>query len=231
MHTVLCHAHPPTPSSSTSGAECQYPNANSFAPLPTSSTTTLFATNPACRAICEPQGTMLNPGFYSSEPEQHVIPTSSGFLSELALKDAECLSPDPTGATSKELFGNTTVQADGKPRHDSARKARRRATAKSVVIYHRDAISTHEKKRRYLECLEQYVMYLHQQFELLGAVPATLTRVSGYRGLSSRSIRVRALLLRRVSRFLRVLFTPKTDGLCIYNFRRSWCTCKSRMGN
>ena len=37
-------------------------------------------------------------------------------------------------------------------------------------------------------------MYLHQQFELLGAVPATLTRVSGYRGLSSRSIRVRALL-------------------------------------
>ena len=61
-------------------------------------------------------------------------------------------------------------------------------------------------------------MYLHQQFELLGAVPATLTRVSGYRGLSSRSIRVRAFL-RRDSHFLRVLFTLKTDGLCIYKLQ------------
>jgi len=75
---------------------------------------------------------MLNPEFYISEPEQHIFPTPSELLSELALKDAEFLSPDPTGATSEELFNNTSVQADGKPRHDSARKARRRATAKSV---------------------------------------------------------------------------------------------------
>ena len=58
-------------------------------------------------------------------------------------------------------------------------------------------------------------MYLHQQFELLGAVPATLTRVSGYRGLSSRSIRVRALLPLVSSD----AFLPKTDGLCIYKFQ------------
>lgn len=75
---------------------------------------------------------MLNPEFYISEPEQNIFPTPSELLSELALKDAEYLSPDPTGATSEELFNNSPVQAGGKPRHDSARKARRRATAKSV---------------------------------------------------------------------------------------------------
>ena len=75
---------------------------------------------------------MLNPEFYISEPEQHSYPTPSELLPELALKEAEWLSPDPTVATSEELFDNIPVQADGEPRHDSARKARRLATAKSV---------------------------------------------------------------------------------------------------
>ena len=132
MHSVLYHALPPTSSSSTSSAEYQYQNADSFAPLPGTCSTATVTTNSACRAICEPQGTMLNPEFYISEPEQNIFPTPSELLSELALKDAEWLSPDPTGATSEELFNNSPVQADGKPRHDSARKARRRATAKSV---------------------------------------------------------------------------------------------------
>ncbi|KIJ96308.1 hypothetical protein K443DRAFT_10709 [Laccaria amethystina LaAM-08-1] len=81
---------------------------------------------------------------------------------------------------SKELFDNSPVQADGKPRHDSARKAWRRATAKSVgfIPTDPDTISSHEKKRHYVECLEQYITYLHEQFEVLGAVSAMLTRVS-----------------------------------------------------
>jgi hypothetical protein len=45
-------------------------------------------------------------------------------------------------------------------------------------IYYRDTISSHEKKRHYVECLEQYITYLHEQFEVLGAVSAMLTRVS-----------------------------------------------------
>ena len=56
--------------------------------------------------------------------------------------------------------------------------------------FYSDTISSHEKKRHYLECLEQYVMYLHQQLELVGSQPVPLEQVSNYRGLSSRSIRV-----------------------------------------
>jgi hypothetical protein len=39
------------------------------------------------------------------------------------------------------------------------------------------SISTHEKKRHYLECLEQYVVFLHQQLALLGVQPEKLRRV------------------------------------------------------
>lgn len=52
-----------------------------------------------------------------------------------------------------------------------------------------DHISSHEKKRHYLETLEQYVQYLRHQFQLLGATPVPLRRVDSYRGLNSRSIR------------------------------------------
>ena len=52
-----------------------------------------------------------------------------------------------------------------------------------------DTISSHEKKRHYLECLEQYVLYLHEQLKLVQTAPLALERVSTYRGLSSRSIR------------------------------------------
>jgi hypothetical protein len=53
-----------------------------------------------------------------------------------------------------------------------------------------DSISSHEKKRHYLECIEQYIQFLHQQFDLLGERPPEMERVASYRGLSSRSIRV-----------------------------------------
>jgi hypothetical protein len=53
-----------------------------------------------------------------------------------------------------------------------------------------DTITSHEKKRYYFECLEQYVMYLHDQFSLLGVDPMPMRRVESYRGLNNRSIRV-----------------------------------------
>ena len=75
---------------------------------------------------------MLNPEFYISEPEQHIFLTGpSELLSELPLNEAQYLSPDPNGAISKDLFNNSP-QTDGKAHDDSAKKARRRATAKSV---------------------------------------------------------------------------------------------------
>lgn len=57
-----------------------------------------------------------------------------------------------------------------------------------------ETISSHEKKRHYLECLEQYVTYLHNQFTLLGATPVNFKRVDKYEGLKSRSVRVSCIL-------------------------------------
>ena len=56
--------------------------------------------------------------------------------------------------------------------------------------FRRETISSHEKKRHYLECLEHYVLYLHQQLKLVGAEPVPLERVQQYRSLSNRSMRV-----------------------------------------
>jgi hypothetical protein len=58
------------------------------------------------------------------------------------------------------------------------------------VVLRSDTISSHDKKRYYLECLEQYITYLHEQLRLVGHEPVPLERVSTYRGLTSRSIRV-----------------------------------------
>lgn len=75
-----------------------------------------------------------------------------------------------------------------------------------LIAVPRDTISSHEKKRHYLECVEQYVMYLHQQLQLVGSEPVKLERVSNYRGLSSRSIRVSSLYpFRRPARLYRAL--------------------------
>lgn len=57
-------------------------------------------------------------------------------------------------------------------------------------MFRSDTISSHDKKRYYLECLEQYITYLHDQLRLVGHEPTQLERVSTYRGLTSRSIRV-----------------------------------------
>ncbi|KIJ68376.1 hypothetical protein HYDPIDRAFT_24663 [Hydnomerulius pinastri MD-312] len=74
---------------------------------------------------------------------------------------------------------------------ESQRKARQRAVAEEIGFTPTDpdTISSHEKKRHYLECLEHYVLYLHEQLRLVQTPPLALERVSTYRGLSSRSIR------------------------------------------
>lgn len=53
-----------------------------------------------------------------------------------------------------------------------------------------ESITSHEKKRHYLECLEHYVAFLHEHCRRNGLEPAPLERISSYRCLNSRSIRV-----------------------------------------
>ena len=55
-------------------------------------------------------------------------------------------------------------------------------------------------------------MYLHEQLRLVGTEPVMLERVSTYRGLSSRSIRVQKTLFSAV--FLAHYFLP--DAACAY---------------
>ncbi|KZT30446.1 hypothetical protein NEOLEDRAFT_9900 [Neolentinus lepideus HHB14362 ss-1] len=107
------------------------------------------------------------------------FPTPSELLTDLTAREA-------AAQAHPELS-----EPSGGPKVESQRKARQRAVAESVgfVPTDPDTISSHDKKRHYLECLEQYVLYLHEQFRLLGQEPVKLERVSTYRGLSSRSIR------------------------------------------
>jgi len=63
----------------------------------------------------------------------------------------------------------------------------------------RDTISSHEKKRHYLECLEQYILYLHNEFGSLGLATGPIENVKTYPGLTSNSM--------RVSRFLKFKFS------------------------
>ncbi|KAG6845788.1 hypothetical protein H0H87_003842 [Tephrocybe sp. NHM501043] len=67
----------------------------------------------------------------------------------------------------------------------------------------RDSISSHEKKRHYLECLEYYVIYLHQQLSLVGRVPVRLQRpTTSARGMSSQSIRTLLVHMESLNRRL-----------------------------
>ncbi|KAL4064896.1 hypothetical protein V8B97DRAFT_2071769 [Scleroderma yunnanense] len=87
---------------------------------------------------------------------------------------------------------------------ETQRKARQRAVAEEIgfIPTDPDTISSHEKKRHYLECLEHYVLYLHEQLRLVQTPPLTLERVSTYRGLSSRSIRTLLVHMQNVNKNL-----------------------------
>ncbi|KAI5124595.1 hypothetical protein M0805_004207 [Coniferiporia weirii] len=103
-------------------------------------------------------------------PPQNTFPTPSELLSELTARDRD-------------------MQKDQK--RAKRRKAQQDEIAKSLGYSPTDpdTISSHDKKRYYLDCLEQYVLYLHSQLRLVGVEPVPVERVSSGRGLTSRSIR------------------------------------------
>lgn len=96
-------------------------------------------------------------------------------------------------ATSRHKSINTPAKPGRKPEKkvETQRKALQRVLEESIGFSPTDpdTISSHDKKRYYLECLEQYITYLHDQLRLVGHEPVPLERVSTYRGLTSRSIR------------------------------------------
>ncbi|KAJ6503481.1 hypothetical protein C8R47DRAFT_206521 [Mycena vitilis] len=76
-----------------------------------------------------------------------------------------------------------------KPKATPRTRTRPAARPSGFVPSDPDDLSSHEKKRLYVECLEHYVQYLHQLFAWIQVQPVPLERVSSYRSLTSRSLR------------------------------------------
>ncbi|KAH8102472.1 hypothetical protein BXZ70DRAFT_784319 [Cristinia sonorae] len=133
---------------------------------------------------------------------QVMFPTPCDLLNDLAMRNRSSIptslpgsqplaqsSPDGTAKLTK---GRTASARKTKaPRPENQRKAYFRSVAHNVGFdpTDPDTITSHDKKRHYLECSEKYILWLHEQLRLVGKEPVALERVSSYRGLSSRSIR------------------------------------------
>ncbi|KAI6007355.1 hypothetical protein EDD15DRAFT_49700 [Pisolithus albus] len=163
-------------------------------------------------ALALPQSEQPTP--FTDTP-QTLIPTPSDLLTSSPyggdLDKPKPPRPDPL-LPDAEPINKTETQ----------RKARQRAVAEEIGfvptdpyvstipsplpwvidIYSRDTISSHEKKRLHLECLEHYVLYLHEQLRLVHTPPLALERLSSYRGLSSRSMRTLLVHMQNVNKNL-----------------------------
>ncbi|EIW85920.1 hypothetical protein CONPUDRAFT_140725 [Coniophora puteana RWD-64-598 SS2] len=115
-------------------------------------------------------------------------------------------APHPLATLKAEPESSPTPKAGARPRRKSPRdalnhrpeprisqqKAIQRAAVAEMGFEPIDcnSISSHDKKRYYLVCLENYVSFLDDQMSRVGSPPLTLERVDKYpKGLSSRSMR------------------------------------------
>ncbi|KAJ3531497.1 hypothetical protein NM688_g7567 [Phlebia brevispora] len=106
-------------------------------------------------------------------------------------------SPSPSGdfehepsTPVPEMPGQASPQSVKKP--ENQRKAYFRSVAGNVgfQLTDPDSISSHDKKRYYLECMEKYVRYLEERVSLAGVEPLPMKRVHlAHGGLDIRSIR------------------------------------------
>ncbi|KAL6310018.1 hypothetical protein BKA93DRAFT_745790 [Sparassis latifolia] len=170
---------PPTPVGSTSPTTSPHDS-------PSSSQGSSSGTNPL--------------DIYGNAP-QVTFPTPSELLTDLAacgrngtgLSDLRPPAPASSSepASVDEAAPATKKTKSGGKHAETQRKVYFRAVAESVGFQPTDpdTITSHDKKRSYLECLEQYVQWLHGQIRLVGHEPVAFERVPKYRGLNSRSIR------------------------------------------
>ncbi|KAF9044778.1 hypothetical protein BDZ89DRAFT_1109019, partial [Hymenopellis radicata] len=167
------------------------------APVPLAQQPAILSMDPAFPPLnydYETQPPPFSQQFCATKPLT-TFPTPSEMLSDFSMGQSP---PKPSSSPGSRSFLPPVE------RTESARKARRRAMAENLGFLPTDpdTISSHEKKRHYLECLEHYVVYLHEQLKLVGAQPVALERVSNYRGLSSRSIRTLLVHMEHTTRKL-----------------------------
>ncbi|KAF5313955.1 hypothetical protein D9611_006864 [Ephemerocybe angulata] len=144
-------------------------------PTPSQLLIDLGGTDDAAAAIAQQEALDLSSMAYrasfSASPEVGASTDDSASVSESAAGTDSAVSSQSSRPTSRISSRSASSVLPDTPQQQS------------------ETISSHEKKRHYLECLEQYVLYLHNQFSLLGVQPPPLTRVDSYKGLNSRSIR------------------------------------------
>ncbi|EED80430.1 predicted protein [Postia placenta Mad-698-R] len=151
---------------------------------------------------------------YFGNAQRTTLPTPSDLLNE---EDAQGESGDTTASTSAVMKSESrqSIESQGLPLkrktskpgsshnnsannngatkpQETQRKAYFRAVAEAIGFTptNPDTISSHDKKRHYLECVEQYVDWLHEQIRILGEEPVPFEKVSKYPGLSHQSIRI-----------------------------------------
>ncbi|THV04881.1 hypothetical protein K435DRAFT_835141 [Dendrothele bispora CBS 962.96] len=135
----------------------------------------------------------------SNGPPQNTFSTPSELLSELNSPTHSQFIPSdvasmPVGSSGRAA---TRIRRAVSLGCDDAQYSTR------LVQHHeQESISSHEKKRQYLECLEQYVMYLQDQLNTIGVEPAALERVQDHKGMSSQSIRTLLVHMENTSRKL-----------------------------
>ncbi|KAJ3767006.1 hypothetical protein FB446DRAFT_357239 [Lentinula raphanica] len=121
--------------------------------------------------------------FSVKPPAQATFPTPCELLNELGIGNDSNNGVSPgslsDSSSTPETSGSSATASSSKPN----------TKVSNLRPPEPETITSHEKKRQYLECLEQYVLYLHEQLRLVGAQPVPIERFSTYRGLSSRSIR------------------------------------------
>ncbi|KAI0652226.1 hypothetical protein C8Q79DRAFT_1005446 [Trametes meyenii] len=131
------------------------------------------------------------------EAPQVLFPTPSELLSDLNSRERNARGNESSSnlesskpAASRSTTGRAKAEPE-EPESLNQRKTYFRSISDNVGfgVTDPDTITSHDKKRCYLECLEEYVQWMHEQIRLVGHEPLPLERVSSYRGLKSRSIR------------------------------------------
>lgn len=154
----------------------------------------------------------------TAQTQDHVHATpkpSGGWLHCTTSSDtAVAPSTSSTFQTPVEVIGNLSKCTRGTSKKVPASRRTDRGPGRTQSQHYRqavfpadmgftpsdpDTITSHDKKRLYLDCLESYVVYLHQQMRLAGIEPVPIERVSSGRGLVSRSIRTIIILLRKMT--------------------------------
>ncbi|KAI0713809.1 hypothetical protein C8Q76DRAFT_693612 [Earliella scabrosa] len=123
-------------------------------------------------------------------------------------------SPDLVDAS---LVKTNAVSMRKQSKGPSLRKRYFRSTSVNVgfAVSDPDSISTHEKKRAYLDGLEEYVLWLEDQVRSTGRVPIPMRRISNYPELGTKSTRNWWGGLRAVdphSEAVRAAGTPSAKG-------------------